>query len=124
MSFGGAQYNLEYFVKVTGGSAGAGQVGQLNNAFRQTGTQAQVANTKIQTLGNTTEGTTRKLEGMRSNMRGLAVSIGAIFGTVTGVIAEFSTLQDAQQQVAASTQHLSELEKAGKKGTNEWSQAV
>ena len=49
--------------------------------------------------------------------------MGTIFGTITGVVAEFQLLEEANNSVAEATGKLTEMEAKGEQGTTQYSQA-
>ena len=129
-TFTGALKTFDTTTKSTSGS-----VSILSNDFDKLATGGL---TKTNTLAGQTTGSLDKLEkqtgktssrvdklkeGFAGN-RGLIYSMGTIFGTITGVVAEFQLLDDAQAQVAEATAKLTQLEKDGQKGTAAYTQAM
>ena len=81
------------------------------------------ATTNLGTAGVATTSRMDKLREVFAGNRGLIYSMGAIFGTITGVIFELQLMGDASQQVAQDTAKLNQLQAAGLEGTKEYQQA-
>ncbi len=97
-----------------------GPLNSLNNQLAQT-------STGLNNLGNAGAGAVSKMGGLRemfTGNRGLVFGFSALFGTITGIVAEFQLYGDASSRVAAAQAQINALVASGQKGTGAYSQAL
>ena len=70
---------LDVSVRVLGAANAKTQLNSVGDSMQQVGQKADMMN--------------KKIAANKSNLRGLAIGFGAIFGTITGVVLSYNWLQ-------------------------------
>jgi len=100
-----------------------GNATSLNTAMNSVGNTVDSTMNKASKSIDQTSKSTQTLAERIKGSSGLIFAAGTMIGTITGVVFELNTMDDAQKQVADSQAKLTELENEGKKGTEEYSRA-